>query len=631
MMPPKTMLMRSVLAVLPMLAFLQTAPARAYVDLAPTLPRIISDSQSIAVVEVVSYNRETHELTLKEIRAAKGELATAEIRHVVAPADGAAPPRPILQWATPGSRGVMFGSRATALVCMGTGWYQVRVGGGAWKLGADRPDLPLAYYGSVNRLTEAVDRIQKGDDAIITVVAFGADNEGASFDLALNRQNLPGTVRVQRIRASSQMPSTVASASNNPAYYIGPGEVDPESVPALIEQLHAGDAGARAQAAEDLRSLGKMARPAVVALQVLLNDTDEKVRVAAASALLRINPKENKPLEILEHALASADGGIQRAAAQATGFAGAAAGPLSEKLAQLLASKDEATRITALQAITLLGPAAAPAAKAVMPMLDDAEYQIDAADALGRIGEASRPALPRLAKMLSSDQANVRWAAVRSMAQIGGPDAHPAVDFMIKAFPSATEVEGYNMMIYLSLLGPVAKDALPTIRNTRIKNPVLPSATQWAIAPDQGFPWLGGNGGGPGGFGRGGGGPGGGGPGGGGDIFTLVFDAYAQELGPRLNSAAKVLAQKIMEGSAGNVPEYGYKILASGAHESVNVLAPHLTDGDPAMRERATVALGNMGPAAAPAKGQVEAAISKASTERERKLLEWCLREINDD
>ena len=35
-----------------------------------------------------------------------------------------------------------------------------------------------------------------------------------------------------------------------------------------------------------------------------------------------------------------------------------------------------------------------------------------------------------------------------------------------------------------------------------------------------------------------------------------------------------------------------------------------------------------MGPAAAPAQSQVRAAIDKAPTEREQRLLKWCLREI---
>jgi hypothetical protein len=241
---------------------------------------------------------------------------------------------------------------------------------------------------------------------------------------------------------------------------------------------------------------------------------------------------------------------------------------------------------------------------------------------LGCIGSAARPALKRLAVMLSSDQPPVRWAAVRAMSQIGGEEAHPAVDFMVRALRGATEVEGYNMMIYLALLGPVAKDALPTIRSVRIKNPVLPSATAWAIESDKTLPWL---------SRRPFGGPGPGGPGGGQvpDFGVLIYEAYVHELGDRLRPAARLLAQKIMDGTAGDVPDWGYKILTCAPGEVIEVLSPRLADTDIAQRERAAVALGHMGAAAAPGIGRVKAAMGKASTDGEKRLLAWCLREIS--
>ena len=204
-----------------------TVPAHAYVDLAPTLAKVIADSKTIAVVEVVEFNREKHVVVLKEIRLLKGESSAEPIQHDVTAAEGAAIPRQILQWAAPGARGVLFVSRNAALVCVGRGWYQVRTSGtGPWKLGKDRPDLPLAYYGPVSRLADSIALMIGGKDAVITVVAHGADNEGASFDLALNRSSLPGLVRVERIRANMRMPGMVMAASANPAYLIGDGPVD---------------------------------------------------------------------------------------------------------------------------------------------------------------------------------------------------------------------------------------------------------------------------------------------------------------------------------------------------------------------------------------------------------------------
>jgi len=58
------------------------------------------------------------------------------------------------------------------------------------------------------------------------------------------------------------------------------------------------------------------------------------------------------------------------------------------------------------------------------------------------------------------------------------------------------------------------------------------------------------------------------------------------------------------------------------------VLGPRLANDDKVTRERAAVALGHMGSAAAPMQVQVHAAIDKAPTEREQRLLKWCLREI---
>jgi hypothetical protein len=50
-----------------------------------------------------------------------------------------------------------------------------------------------------------------------------------------------------------------------------------------------------------------------------------------------------------------------------------------------------------------------------------------------------------------------------------------------------------------------------------------------------------------------------------------------------------------------------------------------------ATREGATVAIGYMGNAAFPAQAKLQAALDKAPTEREKRLVEWALREISAD
>jgi hypothetical protein len=602
--------------------------AQAFVDLAPTLVKVISDSQKIQLVEVVQFNLEQHTLVLKGVRAIKGDLDGNPIQHDVAAAGGSLVPRAIQQWAGPGARGVLFISRTTELLCLGEGWYAVRSSGnGGWKLGADRADLPLAYYGSVSRLADGITRMLAGKDAVLTTVQHGVD-DAASFDLALNRASLPGLIRVQRIRANMTMPATVMAVSANPAYVIGKGRVGEEDLPALLTQLQDPDATIRAESADELRDLGRKAGAAEKNLTDLLGDQTPRVRFSSASALLCINKENTRAVEVLAKGLADADSTVRRDAAQATGRSGPGAAVLITNLTPLLKDNAESTRVAALQAITLLGPVAAAAAPAVVPLLDDTNTCIDAADALGRIGPRARPVPKRLVEMLSSDQAAIQWAAVRAMAQIGGKEAHPAVDFIVGKMRGASEINLYNMMIYLALIGPDAADAIPAAQNSGLPQPIIPSATVWAMKANS-FPWESNNQGGMRGFG-GGGGPGGGGPGGGGgfDLYTTMYEAYIRELGERLRPLALSLGQKIVDGTAGDVPTWGYKLLNCAPEESVDTLCACLTNSSFAVRERAVVALGYMGAAAFPAKDQVARALDKAATEQERRLLEWCLREI---
>jgi HEAT repeat protein len=284
---------------------------------------------------------------------------------------------------------------------------------------------------------------------------------------------------------------------------------------------------------------------------------------------------------------------------------------LTDKLAALLSDDDPRVRRSALQAIATLGPAAARAREPVTALLDRPETAINAADALGRMRSAARPSMKALAHLLQADAPAQRWAAVRAMAQIGGPDAAPAVQFMIQQLPKASEADGYNMLIYLSLLGPVARDALPAVRSSRIRNPMLRQTTAWAIDPTSelptaGLPDFGDM-----------------------DFAGYMMEAYVQELGDNLRHAALTLAKKIMVGKAGHVPGWAYKLLARFADETLPILTPGLADDKLVMRERATVAIGYMGRAAMAARPKVAHALKTSNDERERLLLQWCLRELD--
>ena len=104
--------------------------------------------------------------------------------------------------------------------------------------------------------------------------------------------------------------------------------------------------------------------------------------------------------------------------------------------------------------------------------------------------------------------------------------------------------------------------------------------------------------------------------------------AYFRELGERLRPVALLMLQKLQDGTAGDVPTWGYKLLACAPDESVKQLTVALASPELATRERATVALGYMGAAALPAQARVQTALAQAPTEREKRLLEWSLREM---
>ena len=106
---------------------------------------------------------------------------------------------------------------------------------------------------------------------------------------------------------------------------------------------------------------------------------------------------------------------------------------------------------------------------------------------------------------------------------------------------------------------------------------------------------------------------------------------YIKELGSRLAPTAKLLAAKILDGTAGDFPLYGYEILANNPETALPILTPKLQDGDLAVRERAAVAIGYMGNEGAPAKSALETAVGKASNEREKRLMQWAVRQVEKE
>ena len=225
-------------------------------------------------------------------------------------------------------------------------------------------------------------------------------------------------------------------------------------------------------------------------------------------------------LKVLSDGLAGPENGLRdfAAAAAVTGKAGA---PLVPALARLLRDNDNATRFAALQAIGTLGPFAVGARDDVAALLENPDYMVDAADALGRMGPRAQPVPPRMIKMLESDQDAVRQAALRGMAQIGGKESLPAAQYIAGKISTMSETDAFNMIELLALMGPVASAPAARIKSIpAVPNFIITDATNWAMNAPSGFPWQSGS---TDVFG---------------DVGRIIYATYVDELGERLRPCA---------------------------------------------------------------------------------------------
>ena len=95
----------------------------AYVDLAPTIAKVIQDAKTICVLELSSFDRKSGTASYKALKTLKGQPGTSPLTHQVASDGTNFVPRAIIQWAQPGAHAVVFSSSKTAIVCIGQAWY----------------------------------------------------------------------------------------------------------------------------------------------------------------------------------------------------------------------------------------------------------------------------------------------------------------------------------------------------------------------------------------------------------------------------------------------------------------------------------------------------------------------------
>jgi HEAT repeat protein len=243
------------------------------------------------------------------------------------------------------------------------------------------------------------------------------------------------------------------------------GSAGPIAVPELIELVedHATDSESAGYAAAALAQMGPAAAPAVTALVLALQSSKEPVVVQAALTLGAIGPDAKAAAPNLKKLLSAKPAPIRGAALRALGNIGSDAAVVD--IATALGDRDERVRFEAASALGTIGPEAkaaianlisalgdeservrwragwalgrigAKTVSALTAVLEDEQQRTLAVAALGDIGPAARPAVPKLVELLSQDHLPKSLATeiIKTISHIG-PGAGEAVPILLKIF-----------------------------------------------------------------------------------------------------------------------------------------------------------------------------------------------------
>jgi HEAT repeat protein len=465
------------------------ATGRAYVDISPTLGYIVKDSTHIVVLEIDKVSVEKRGIIFKKIGDLKKPFAGDMMRNHVDRGSHPREPKIVLDWAQPGKRALAFINDKTALICTGEYWYEcVHRADSWWIMTSGRPELSLAYYGTADKLQDAVVAMLNGKETVITAVNHGAkygvfQYENIAFHRALRGKDCP----LIRIKASLEMPETVwrVGAKDSP-WVVGVGAFGTEDIPALVDKLKNSDANVRAKAADDLGLIGWRARGAAPTLGKLCDDLDPRVRISAARAMDLIGGDIAHPVAVLGQILKTDKSPeTRRLAAAALGDLESDGRGAVVPLLEALKDTDDGVRWMAAEALGRIGPDAAAAVPALANALRDPAVRVMAADALAGIGKAAGGAVPLLIDGVKSDDVDFRWTSAVALTQIDARSARVALPIFIEKLKDNDHRIRWDAMAYITPMGDEASDAAPAVRAmVKRGNGVAASCLASILGPD---------------------------------------------------------------------------------------------------------------------------------------------------
>jgi HEAT repeat protein len=260
---------------------------------------------------------------------------------------------------------------------------------------------------------------------------------------------------------------------------------------ALTHALVDTDAEVRFQAS---RILEDLQLPQQLLLQeatraALQQETRPMLAVGRPIAVSSLGPDQGEgaesPVQGLIAQLGSADAQVRRAALDTLETLGPDAAPAGAALVTALADRDKFVRWASARILGRLGP---EEGEAVVPPLailltdPDLDVRLAAIAALERLGPAAKAAVPDLRRTIGSSDAELRVAAIRALASIGGAAASTAVPELIDAMGDADGRVRQIAAQVLGKLGPEARDAATALcRALEDDNPQVQKAAGEAL------------------------------------------------------------------------------------------------------------------------------------------------------
>lgn len=234
------------------------------------------------------------------------------------------------------------------------------------------------------------------------------------------------------------------------------------------------DAGVRAMSAEALGDIvlslrgggqGVWASAGPALRKALTGDADPHVRRAAAYALGTFGERAAGEMAALRAAMHDPDPGVRRSSARSAGRLGEAAGEAVNDLCELLKDPDVLVRRDAVTALGTLGsPAARPAVRPLLALVKGETQGVVRRAALdklvGLVTAEDRDGAAALYPVLRGDDPDATRSAAFVLANMGGPDAVPAVPVLRELLRGEDDQTRSLAAAALGSMGPAAAPAV---------------------------------------------------------------------------------------------------------------------------------------------------------------------------